>query len=81
MDSRVEQVRAHQEQHVDSLKLNTHTPPMKVDVNLVLAPVTITDHMDRLMTGFDKDNFQVFDGKEKQAIQHFGIIRVCRDSE
>ena len=48
---------------------------MKVDVNLVLAPVTITDHMDRLMTGFDKDNFQVFDGKEKQAIQHFGIIR------
>jgi Ca-activated chloride channel homolog len=51
--------------------LNTHTAPIKKNVDLVLVPVTITDPMDRLVTGLDKDNFQVFDGKEKQDIQHF----------
>lgn len=51
--------------------LNTHTAPIKKKVDLVLVPVTITDPMDRLVTGLDKDNFQVFDGKEKQDIQHF----------
>jgi hypothetical protein len=34
--------------------LRTHTKPMKVDVDLVLVPVTITDPMNRLVTGLDK---------------------------
>lgn len=51
--------------------LNTHTAPIKKKVDLVLVPVTITDQMDRLVTGLDKNNFQVFEGKEKQEIQHF----------
>ncbi|MBV9484340.1 MAG: VWA domain-containing protein [Acidobacteria bacterium] len=51
--------------------LNTHTAPIKKNVDLVLVPVTITDPMDRLVTGLEKDNFQVFDGKEKQDIQNF----------
>jgi Ca-activated chloride channel family protein len=51
--------------------LDTHTSPIKKKVDLVLVPVTITDQMDRLVTGLDKDNFQVFEGKEKQDIQHF----------
>jgi len=51
--------------------LNTHTPPIKRNVDLVLVPVTITDQMDRLITGLGKDNFQVFDGKQQQDIQHF----------
>jgi Ca-activated chloride channel family protein len=51
--------------------LDTHTAPIKKKVDLVLVPVTITDQMDRLVTGLDKDNFQVFEGKEKQDIQHF----------
>ncbi len=51
--------------------LDTHTVPIKKKVDLVLVPVTITDQMDRLVTGLDKDNFQVFEGKEKQDIQHF----------
>lgn len=56
---------------VGDASLNTHTAPIKKKVDLVLVPVTITDPMDRLVTGLDKDNFQVFDGKEKQDIQHF----------
>jgi Ca-activated chloride channel family protein len=51
--------------------LKTHTKPMKVDVSLVLVPVTITDPMNRLVTGLDKDNFQVFEGKDPQEIRHF----------
>ena len=51
--------------------LKTHTKPLKVDVDLVLVPVTITDPMNRLVTGLDKDNFSLFEGKEAQEIRHF----------
>ena len=51
--------------------LRTHTRPLKVDVDLVLVPVTITDPMNRLVTGLEEDNFQVFEGTEKQKIRHF----------
>ena len=51
--------------------LDVHTPPIKKNVDLVLVPVTITDQMDRLITGLEKNNFQVFDGKVQQDIQHF----------
>src|SRR5581483_2187661 len=53
----------------DSLEL--HAKPIKKDVDLVLVPVTITDQMDRLVTGLDKDNFRLFEGKEEQQIKHF----------
>jgi len=49
----------------------THTRPMKVDVNLVLIPVTITDPMNRLVTGLDKENFQVFENKDQQELKSF----------
>src|SRR5215472_12006046 len=51
--------------------LRTHTKPMKVDVDLVLVPVTITDPMNRLVTGLDKENFSLFEGKDQQEIRHF----------
>jgi len=51
--------------------LRTHTKPLRVDVNLVLVPVTITDPMNRLVTGLEKDNFQVFEDKEQQEIRNF----------
>ncbi len=51
--------------------LATHTNPIKKDVDLVLVPVTITDDMDRIITGLAKDNFQVFEGKNRQDIRHF----------
>jgi Ca-activated chloride channel family protein len=44
---------------------------IKVNVDLVLLPVTITDPMNRPVTGLDKDNFKVFEGKELQDIRHF----------
>jgi Ca-activated chloride channel homolog len=51
--------------------LRTHTKPIRVDVDLVLVSVTITDPMNRLVTGLEKENFVLLDNGEKQAIQHF----------
>jgi Ca-activated chloride channel family protein len=45
--------------------------PIKVDVHLVLLPVTITDSMNRPVTGLERDNFKVFEGKAQQDIRHF----------
>ena len=42
--------------------LSTRVRALKVDVDLVLVPVTITDPMNRLVTGLEKDNFQLFEG-------------------
>ena len=51
--------------------LKTHTKPLKVDVNLVLVNVTITDPMNRIVTGLEKENFRVFEGNSEQQIKHF----------
>jgi Ca-activated chloride channel family protein len=53
------------------LALNTSTPPIKVDVDLVLVPVTITDSQERLILGLREKNFEVFEGKSRQGIRHF----------
>jgi Ca-activated chloride channel family protein len=49
----------------------THTKPMKVDVDMVLVPVTITDPLNRLVTGLDRENFNLFEGKDQQEIKTF----------
>ena len=41
--------------------LKKRTKPIQVDVNMVLVPVTITDPMNRLVTGLEKDNFQLYE--------------------
>jgi Ca-activated chloride channel homolog len=51
--------------------LSAHVRPLKVDVDLVLVPVTITDPMNRLVTGLDKENFQLFEGNATQQIRTF----------
>jgi Ca-activated chloride channel family protein len=59
------------EKQIMDPSLRTHTKPLKVDVDLVLVPVTITDPMNRLVTGLDKENFTLFEGKDQQDIRHF----------
>lgn len=51
--------------------LTTHVRPLKVDVDLVLVPVTITDPMNRLVTGLEKENFQLYEGSAAQEIRSF----------
>jgi Ca-activated chloride channel homolog len=44
---------------------------IRVDVNLVLVPLIVTDPMDRLVTGLDKDNFFLFENNKQQVIKSF----------
>ncbi|HEX3373435.1 MAG TPA: VWA domain-containing protein [Edaphobacter sp.] len=44
---------------------------IRVDVNLVLVPLTVTDPMNRLVTGLEKENFQVYDSNNLQTIKSF----------
>jgi Ca-activated chloride channel homolog len=43
----------------------------RVDTNLVLVPLTVTDPMDRLVTGLEKQNFAVFEDNHPQQIRTF----------
>jgi len=51
--------------------LSARVRPLKVDVDLVLVPVTITDPMNRLVTGLDRENFQLYEGNASQEIRTF----------
>jgi Ca-activated chloride channel family protein len=51
--------------------LKTFTKPLRKDVDLVLVPVTITDPMNRLVTGLEKQNFALTDNGQPQEIRHF----------
>jgi Ca-activated chloride channel homolog len=44
---------------------------IKTNVKLVLVPVTVTDGMERFVTGLTSDNFEVFENKKPQRIQNF----------
>jgi Ca-activated chloride channel homolog len=52
------------------LKLN-HGKPTKVDVDLVLVNVTVTDDWNRIVTGLDKENFSILEGNELQQVKAF----------
>ncbi len=44
---------------------------IRMNVDLVLIPVTVTDPMNRLVTGLEQENFQVFENNNKQKITSF----------
>jgi len=51
--------------------LRDRSKPLKVDVELVLVPVTITDPSGRIVTGLDREHFAVYENKEQQEIRNF----------
>ena len=68
---RTEHVQTQNQQPTEDPALKTYMKPIKVDVNLVLVSVSILDPLNRQVIGLDKENFQVFEGKERQEIRHF----------
>jgi Ca-activated chloride channel family protein len=44
---------------------------IRSSVELVTVPVTITDAMNRPVTGLDRDNFRLFENKQPQEIKNF----------
>lgn len=46
---------------------------LRVDSTLVLIPVTVTDPLNRVVTGLDKEHFKLKEDKIEQAVTHFAI--------
>jgi len=44
---------------------------IRIDSTLVLIPVTVTDALNRFVTGLDKENFKLFEEKKEQEIISF----------
>jgi Ca-activated chloride channel family protein len=44
---------------------------IRMNVDLVLVPVTVTDPMNRLVTGLEKSDFQVYENNKEQSIRSF----------
>ena len=44
---------------------------IRVNVNLVLVPLTVTDPMDRLVTGLEKENFFIYENSHLETIRSF----------
>ncbi len=57
----------------DVVKKGTSAKHSSIVVNsdLVLVPLTVTDPQNRLVTGLERDNFQVFDNNTGQTIKSF----------
>lgn len=44
---------------------------IRVDTTLVLIPVTVTDPLNRFVTGLEKENFRIFEDKTEQTLVQF----------
>ncbi len=49
---------------------------LRMNVDMVLVPVTITDPLNRLVTGLEKEDFQIFENNGRQNISSFA----CEDA-
>jgi Ca-activated chloride channel family protein len=52
----------------------THAHPgsmIRMNVDMVLVPVTVTDPMNRLVTGLEKEDFQIYENNGQQVIRSF----------
>jgi Ca-activated chloride channel family protein len=49
---------------------------IRMNVDMVLIPVTITDPMNRLVTGLEKEDFQIYENSSQQDIRSFA----CEDA-
>ena len=58
-----------------SAKLLRPDKPIHLDVNLALVNVTVTDPLNRLVSGLESDNFRIFEDNVEQEIVNF----TCED--
>ncbi len=72
-DRVTEQPKVSIEPRTKSAKQEQATPRgnIRVDTTLVLIPVTVTDPLNRFVTGLDKDNFRLFEDKKEQKVTQF----------
>lgn len=53
--------------------LNNYSKPLRLNVQLVLVPLTVTDAMGRPFLGLEKQNFEVYEGKQKQSVRNLSL--------
>lgn len=51
--------------------INAQDEPIRVDTNLVTVNVSVTDKKGKFVPGLKPEQFEVFDNKTKQKIEHF----------
>jgi hypothetical protein len=51
--------------------LDINKNALRVDVNLVTVPVTVTDDMGHTVTGLRREDFALYEGEAKQDIRYF----------
>ncbi len=52
-------------------KPEAEAPPIRVQVNEVIVPVTVTDYKGRFISNLEKSDFKVFENGKEQKIQFF----------
>jgi Ca-activated chloride channel homolog len=58
--------------HIDGVpRLESHTKPLTVNVDLVQVPVTVTDAMNHPVTNLKKEDFSIYENGVQQRISHF----------
>jgi Ca-activated chloride channel family protein len=57
----------------DDPSLRSRVKPLRVDVDLVLVPVTVTNPRNQPVLGLDKPNFELFENEQRQRLQYFSI--------
>ncbi len=53
------------------LSFDAHLQHLRVDVNLVMIPVTVTDSSNHPITNLQKDNFELYEDDKRQVIDFF----------
>src|SRR5437867_1153604 len=57
-------------------KNSAQTPSIKVDVDLTLVNATVTDPQSRVVTGLEREHFQLWEDKIEQKIEYFSSEEV-----
>jgi len=52
-------------------RMDPHSKTLKIDVDLVLVNATVSDPLGRMVSGLQKDNFQLWEDKVEQKIEYF----------
>jgi hypothetical protein len=57
--------------HGQQTRNPAQTPSIKIDVDLTLVNATVTDPQHRLVTGLEREHFQLWEDKIEQKIEYF----------
>ena len=49
-----------------------------MNVDMVLVPITVTDPMNRLVTGLEREDFQVYENNGEQTIKQLSPAKTRR---